>query len=364
MGPGRFHAEGAGLSARHHKRYRISDGTFQRVSDALNGWFSLPTWLVVVAVEAFLIMVLFWLAPSVTPLRWSVPAGALVLVASCVGAYAVGRAAGPRRDAYKDMIPQVVDELYPDFAFDDSADVVEIRGRLPQRVLRLVDGIDEYAGTLCRRTPQGDIRVYAVAATDPAHAGSPRRHHLIYELRLPLGIPVAHNGYVQVSDKRLVPAAPRPAARIAVTTGPMGDIPGTTLVYHADRPDRALDTLTRPVIAAIQRYFDVCRAQVPPLPAGVVVIADRMVYIVVRDATLAFEGASERVYTAQLFDENAEEMRVRLDAVLALLEEFRSASAERAPEGARERAAASAGGSGGSDAEGAHAAGEAQPDAA
>ncbi|OUP08426.1 hypothetical protein [Collinsella sp. An2] len=308
----------------------ISPGTLYRMQDHTQS--DRKTLAVVFCIAAAVILCGVMLA-RVLPASAGGVVAAGTLVAAFTAAAAAARALlRPRRRACASVLPQVMSELYPDFSFDASAGPDQIRERLPQRVLNLVDGVAAYEGTLCRRTPQGDIRIYAVEARSGSDATGALRQHLVYELRAPLSLASTRGGFVEVSDRRpscdgslrdrLAAAAQGLASDIATLlpgeASGFGKAPGSWLHFRSDTPDRAHAVLTASVIQALERYFETCRLHAPALRPGIVVFAENMLYVVVPDATLALEGASWRPPTEASINGNAAMVCRRLEAIAAL----------------------------------------------
>lgn len=327
------------------KAHQITPSTFREVRSMLRAEHAAPAIAVCTAVVAVLVCRAF---SEALPAPWGAAASSAVAVAALGAVAAVFRLARPRRRDCSRMLPQVMRELYPDFSFDASAGPDQIRTLLPSGVLKLVDGVDFYEGTLCRRTPRGDIRIYAVEAWGSAGEDNVLRQHLVYELRAPFSIPSVPKGCVEVVDGRApaavtwrerVAGAAAGVARGVATLLPgerqgFGRVPGSWLDVRTDCPECAQALLSPAVARALEAYFDACREELPLRKAGSVVFAGTMVYVVVPDATLAVNGATWKRVTEEGINGNADLVRRRLDAILSLVDSLRSQGDEGPTPGA------------------------------
>lgn len=276
---------------------QLSEETYRIAVRALGGARHLPVWAIFLG-AGMAISLGFYVIPSrVFGIQWDAVTGTAAGLLLLAAIAAIIRALVPHLDRYREVLPRVLEELYPGCRFG-VPELADIEARIPCAVRDRLGGVARSLGALAFKCADGCGAVYSLEGTDRSGDEDSPEPYLLIEVPLSRG-PLRDMPFLIVDNERTVSTggvsgALRAAAHAAGkglrsalgANGLRRVVPGSWIEWEVadENIGRAVCTaLDAPTVRALETYFDreTC--------GNKVIFAEGCLYVPLRKMSLAFE---------------------------------------------------------------------------
>lgn len=232
------------------------------------------------------------------------------------------------RRRYQNVLPQVLKELYPDYTFMQTGNAKSMRSALPALVRERSHGVDEYHGTLRARSSYGDVLIHSIVGRTDDSDSTSTWSWLVYEFPPAPQLSGGQESFLELYCLR--PFAPG-HRRSPIGTALMslihkaeirfpgknittGEIENTPLAYRTNQPERSRMVLQPKFIQSVLDYYSANSDN------DLIIFFQNRLYLMASNTSFAFEHGKIRKYSPEFFNQNAVNVRNRIDLGLRLLD--------------------------------------------